>query len=125
MNKLKSSRFLKSPLIRAFVQLIILFLAQLFLMWLIRQLYPPVACGAYAPNSCLPQTTTEAMMLQLFLPVIFIPFGIMRFKQIVMYAGALTVVKKLAVIVFSFSLLLVMFWQLVVAIGSVVDRWFG
>lgn len=114
-----------SPLIRAFVYLVMIMLAQFGTVWLIGKIYPPVPCGPFADQPCKPYVTTEGLILGALLPFVFVPFAAMQFKQIVMYAGALVPIKKLAVVLISAALLIVMFWQLIAGLGALLGRWFG
>ncbi len=110
---------------RAYALLVAAFFAQLFFVWLVGKLFPDIACSAYAEASCKPRPTTEGQMLRLFLPVVFIPLAIMQFKQVVMYAGALRPLRKLAILLSASVVLIAMVWQLAAAIGALLGRWFG
>jgi hypothetical protein len=125
MEKSEAKKSKLSPLMWSFIQLLAIFVAQFAVMWLVGRVFPDIACSAYADPSCKPQPTTEGLLLHALLPLVFIPFALMKFKQIVMYAGALVPVKKLMVIFISVSILIIMTWQLFAALGALLGRWFG
>jgi hypothetical protein len=125
MESSNSSKTKTTLLGKSFLKLVVIFIAQLVLLWLIGKIFPDIACSAYAENGCQPQPTTEGQMLRLFLPVVFIPLALAQFKQVVMYAGALSPVKKLTTLFGSVAMLIVMLWQFIVAIGALLGRWFG
>ncbi|QQS26673.1 hypothetical protein IPM44_03040 [bacterium] len=125
MESSNSPKTKTTSLGKSFLRLVVIFMAQLVLLWLIGKIFPDIACSAYAENWCQPQSTTEAQMLRLFLPVVFIPLALAQFKQVVMYAGALSPAKKLIILFSSVVMLIVMLWQFIVAIGALLGRWFG
>lgn len=116
----------KSPtILSAGLRLGLIFGLQIFVLWLIAKWYPDVTCSALAPASCKPEPTTERLIIQLFVPVIFIPLALIQAKRIITLAGALTKPKRwLAVLVCS-GVLLVMAWQFLSAVGALLARWFG
>lgn len=114
-----------SPLSRALAYLVVIFLAQLAIAWIVGKIFPAIPCGSFADQSCQPHATTERLILDVLLPLVFIPFAIIQLKQIVMYAGALPLVKKLSIILISAAIFIVMVWQLLAAIGVLLGQWFG
>ena len=125
MEKSEAKKSKLSPLMWSLIQLLAIFIAQFVAMWMVGKVFPDVACSAFADSSCKPQPTTEGLLLHALLPLVFIPFALMKFKQIVMYAGALMPIKKLMVLMVSAIMLIIMVWQLFAALGALLGRWFG
>lgn len=114
-----------SPLVVALGYLLVLLVAQLTALWVAGKIFPAVPCGPFADKPCTPYPTTEGLMFGALLPLIFLPFAFMQFKQIVMYAGALVPYKKLLVLLASVGVLILMLWQCVAGLGALLGRWFG
>lgn len=114
-----------SPLLLALSYLLVLLAAQLTSVWIIGKIFPAVPCGPFADQPCTPYPTTEGLLLGAILPLIFLPFAFMQFKQIVMYAGALVPYKKLLVLSVSAGVLIFMLWQCIAGLGALLSRWFG
>lgn len=125
MEKSEAKKSKLSPLMWSLIQLLAIFIAQFVAMWLVGKIFPAVPCGPFADPPCTPYPTTEGLLLHTLLPLVFIPFGLMKFKQIVMYAGALVPIKKLMVLMVSAIMLIIMVWQLFAALGALLGRWFG
>lgn len=114
-----------SSLAIAGLRLALILMAQSFALWLISKWYPDVACSSIAASSCQPKPITEKLLLQAFVPMIFISLAIIQAKQIITLAGNLTTSKRWLVVLSCSGALLFMVWQFLSAMGALLGRWFG
>lgn len=110
---------------QSYLRLLIIFIVQFGLLWLVSKIFPDTPCGVYAASDCKPQATTEAQMLRLFLPIVFIPIAVIQFRYIVVWTRTMQALKKIAIIFSSTIILVVMLVQLMAAIGALLGRWLG
>jgi hypothetical protein len=103
----------------------LIFGLQIFVLWLVAKWYPDVTCSALASVSCKPEPTTERLIIQLFVPAVFIPLALIQVKQIIMLAGALPKPKRWLTVFVCGGALLFMAWQFLSAVGALLGRWFG
>ena len=120
----QDTKIKKTSIAVAGLRLLAIALSQSLVLWLISTWYPDVNCSSLAQDLCKPKPVTEKLLLQAFVPMVFIPLAIIQTKQIIMLAGGLKTLKRWLVVTVSSFAMLFMMWQFFAAIGALLGRWF-